>query len=100
MILFRDRPATHTFLKEWLDYLTDGNKMYVSLGNGAKAIMGDQLAFNSLVTQGSHPWKAVDTDADARVVWASNRRVKVPLCSPCSVVIFFHLHLVYHLSSC
>ena len=77
MILFRDRPSTHAFLKDWLDYLLDANRMYVDLGGGNKAIVGDQLAFNTLITAESRPWVSVDPDTDWRVVWAHNHNVKV-----------------------
>ena len=77
MILLRDRPPTHAFLRAWLAYLTDANKMYVDLGGGNKAIVGDQLAFNTLMTRGSQPWASVDAVADWRVVWAHDKTVKV-----------------------
>lgn len=77
MILLRDRPPTHAFLRAWLDYLLDANRMYVDLGGGNRAIVGDQLAFNTLMTQNALPWQIVDVEGDWRVVWAHNRTVKV-----------------------
>ena len=77
MILLRDRPPTHAFLRAWLDYLLDANKMYVDLGGGNKAVVGDQLAFNTLMTRNALPWESVDGERDWRVVWAHDRTVKV-----------------------
>jgi hypothetical protein len=77
MLLLRDRPPTHAFLRAWLDYLLDANRTYVDLGGGSKAIVGDQLAFNTLITRGSYPWRSVDAAEDWRVVWAHNQTVKV-----------------------
>jgi hypothetical protein len=77
MILFRDRPPTHEFLKSWLAYLLDANRMFVDLGGGNKAIVGDQLAFNTLITKDALPWVSVDADADWRVVWAHSHTVQV-----------------------
>ena len=51
--------------------------MYIDLGGGNKAIVGDQLAFNTLMTQGSLPWRSVDAEADWRVLRAHNDIVKV-----------------------
>jgi Nucleotide-diphospho-sugar transferase len=75
MILLRDRPPTRAFLRAWLDYLLDANKMYVNIGGG-QAVVGDQLAMNTLMTQGSQPWRSVDAAGDWRVVWAHSRTVK------------------------
>lgn len=77
MILLRNRPATHVFLKNWLDYLMDANRMYVDLGGGNKAIVGDQLAFNTLMTRDSLPWTSVNTSQDWRVVWGHDKTVQV-----------------------
>lgn len=77
MVLLRNRPATHTFLKDWLDYLLDSNRMYADVGGGKKAIVGDQLAFNTLMTRQSTPWVSVDAAEDWRVVWGHDRTVKV-----------------------
>jgi hypothetical protein len=82
MLLLRDRPATHSFLKAWLEYLLDKNHMYADLGGGTKAIVGDQLAFNTLITRGSYPWKSVDAAGDWRVVWAHDHTVKVGCWEP------------------
>ena len=77
MILFRNRTPTHKFLHSWLDYLLDANRMYVDVGGGNKAIVGDQLAMNTLMTKDSQPWDSVDADVDWRVVWAHSKTVKV-----------------------
>jgi Nucleotide-diphospho-sugar transferase len=77
MILLRNRPATRRFLQDWLDYLLDANHMYVDLGGGNRAIVGDQLAFNTLMTRGSMPWSSVDAQEDWRVVWGHDQTVQV-----------------------
>ena len=79
MILLRNRPATHGFLEDWLDYLLDSNRMYVDVGGGQKAIVGDQLAFNTLMTRQSTPWISVNASEDWRVVWGHDKTVKVLL---------------------
>ena len=61
----------------WLDYLLDANRMYVDLGGGNKAIVGDQLAFNTLMTKDAIPWKSVDAETDWRVVWGHQGAVHV-----------------------
>jgi Nucleotide-diphospho-sugar transferase len=81
MILFRKRPSTLAFLTAWLDYLLDANRMYIDLGGGARAIVGDQLAFNTLITEGAKPWQSVDPAGDWRVLWAHNHSVHVRLLS-------------------
>jgi hypothetical protein len=77
MILLRNRAGTHGFLKAWLDYITDANHMYVDVGKGSKAVVGDQLAFNTLMTRNSQPWESVDATEDWRVVWGHDKTVKV-----------------------
>lgn len=77
MIFFRRRPATLTFLQAWLGHLLDANRMYVDLGGGNRAIVGDQLALNTLMTAGSLPWQSVSSKADWRVVWAHNKTLQV-----------------------
>ena len=77
MIVLRNRPATRAFLRAWLEFLRDPTRMYVDLGGGNTAVVGDQLALNKLMTQGSLPWESVAAAEDWRVVWAHDRRVKV-----------------------
>jgi Nucleotide-diphospho-sugar transferase len=93
MILFRHRASTLAFLRSWLDYLLDSNRMYVDLGGG-KAVVGDQLAFNTLITQNSQPWQTVAPGSDWRVVWAHNHTVQVRLAAqtPAKCWVFLGTH--------